>query len=567
MNARPNPHSGRIAVLGTGKMGSTIADRLARAGFELTLWNRTRARAEALGIGHVATSPAEAAQDADIVISSLTGPDGVRAAYLGDNGALASASDQLFIDMSTAGAEIVAELAAAMGQTGARLVDAPIIGAPTLVRDGQAAILVGGAAADVDRARAVLGALGEVRHVGPLGSAARLKLVANSMLGDLIVAAAELQVAGEAAGLDPEEVFWVLQRLVPSLGMRRAGFLEDRRATPLRAARPGQGPRPGACSVPGVGQRDPAHRARRVLRERGREYNRGDGHHERDPRLSVQHAGVRDGWRRACGRADGDPSNVLMTVSQQAARGTRARARGNPSTGKRASAGPHREQHRGTNWLRDVILGGQDGLVNILGIILGVIAANGSTTVLLVTGLAAAITESISMGAVGYTSSVSQRDYYEAERRRELAEIEGAPEAEREEIRKIYAAKGFSGRLLERVVETITADRERWLQTMMDEELQLQPVRNADILRTSVVITVTTLIGHLIPLAPFVFLTRMPALITAFLLSGLVLFGVGSYSAVTLVGSWRKNGVQMVLIGLGAAAAGYLISKLIGAPG
>ena len=237
MNARPNRHPGRIAVLGTGKMGSTIADRLARAGFQLTLWNRTRSRAEALGIGHVAASPAEAAQEADIVISSLTGPDAVRAAYLGDNGALASASDQLFIDMSTAGAEILTELAAAMGQTGARLVDAPIIGAPTLVRDGQAAILVGGAAADVDRARAVLGALGEVRHVGPLGSAARLKLVANSMLGDLIVAAAELQVAGEAAGLDPKEVFWVLQRLVPSLGMRRAGFLEDRHAPPLFALR------------------------------------------------------------------------------------------------------------------------------------------------------------------------------------------------------------------------------------------------------------------------------------------------------------------------------------------
>src|SRR5438132_12251777 len=71
----------------------------------------------------------------------------------------------------------------------------------------------------------------------------------------------------------------------------------------------------------------------------------------------------------------------------------------------------HRERHRKTNWLRDVILGGQDGLVNILGIILGVIAADGSTTVLLVTGVAAAITESISMGAVGYTSSVSERDY------------------------------------------------------------------------------------------------------------------------------------------------------------
>src|SRR5438874_7283752 len=96
------------------------------------------------------------------------------------------------------------------------------------------------------------------------------------------------------------------------------------------------------------------------------------------------------------------------------------------------------EPHRQTNWLRDVILGGQDGLVNILGIILGVIAADGSTTVLLVTGLAAAITESISMGAVGYTSSVSERDYYESERRVELKEIAVEPDVERQEIHDIY---------------------------------------------------------------------------------------------------------------------------------
>src|SRR3989441_10741415 len=100
-----------------------------------------------------------------------------------------------------------------------------------------------------------------------------------------------------------------------------------------------------------------------------------------------------------------------------------------------------REHHRKTNWLRDVILGGQDGLVNILGIILGVIAGGGSQTVLLAAGFAAAITESISMGAVGYTSSVSQRDYYRAERAREAAEIDTMPEAEREDIRAIYASK------------------------------------------------------------------------------------------------------------------------------
>ncbi len=223
----------------------------------------------------------------------------------------------------------------------------------------------------------------------------------------------------------------------------------------------------------------------------------------------------------------------------------------------------HREEHRDTNWLRDVILGGQDGLVNILGIILGVIAAGGSTPILVATGLAAAITESISMGAVGYTSTVSERDYYRAERARESDEIDTVPDVERQEIREIYAAKGFRGELLDQVVETITANRDRWLQTMMDEELHLQPVDNADIVRSSVVITIATLIGHLIPLAPFLILARTPALVVAIVSSGIVLFGVGVYSSVTLVGDWRRNGVQMLVIGLGAAAVGFAVSSLI----
>jgi predicted membrane protein (TIGR00267 family) len=229
-------------------------------------------------------------------------------------------------------------------------------------------------------------------------------------------------------------------------------------------------------------------------------------------------------------------------------------------------AGPgaprHREEHRQVNWLRDVILGGQDGLVNILGIILGVIAGGGSTEVLLAAGFAAAITESISMGAVGYTSAVAERDYYQAEQARESAEIDVTPEAERQEIRDIYAAKGFSGELLEQVTDTITANRENWLATMMDEELHLQQVQTPDIMRSAVVITIATLIGHLIPLLPFVWLSRTTALITAVVLSAGVLFGVGVYSSVTLVGDWRKNGLKMVVIGLGAAAIGFLIGRL-----
>jgi len=233
------------------------------------------------------------------------------------------------------------------------------------------------------------------------------------------------------------------------------------------------------------------------------------------------------------------------------------------AAGGTRTVGPqHREEHRQANWLRDVILGGQDGLVNILGIILGVIAGGGSNAVLLAAGFAAAITESISMGAVGYTSAVAERDYYHAEQAREAAEIDATPDAERQEIRDIYAAKGFAGDLLERVVGTITANREAWLATMMDEELHLQPIQTPDIMRSAVVITIATLIGHLVPLLPFVWLSRTAALITAIALSAAVLFGVGVYSSLTLVGDWRKNGLKMVAIGLGAAAAGFLIGRL-----
>ena len=227
----------------------------------------------------------------------------------------------------------------------------------------------------------------------------------------------------------------------------------------------------------------------------------------------------------------------------------------------------HRETHRQANWLRDVILGGQDGLVNILGIILGIIAGGGSNTVLLAAGFAAAITESISMGAVGYTSAMSERDYYDAEQLREANEIDTMPDQERDEVRSIYRAKGFSGELLDRVVETITMDRKTWVATMMSEELHLQPVSTRDILRTAIVITIATLIGHLIPLAPFLVMPREPALVLAIVLSGITLFGVGVYSAVTLVGDWRTSGLKMLVIGLGAAAVGFIVARLFNAAG
>lgn len=190
------------------------------------------------------------------------------------------------------------------------------------------------------------------------------------------------------------------------------------------------------------------------------------------------------------------------------------------------------------------------------------IAGGGSRTVLLAAGFAAAITESISMGAVGYTSTIADRDYFAAQRAVEDTAVQDDVELERREITDLYRSKGFTGELLDQVVATITANRDKWVDTILEEERHLRPVGNGDVMRSSTVITFATLIGHLIPLLPFVWLAREPALVLALILSAVVLFAVGAYQALTRVGSWWKQGTRMIAIGLGAAALGFVIGRL-----
>jgi predicted membrane protein (TIGR00267 family) len=243
----------------------------------------------------------------------------------------------------------------------------------------------------------------------------------------------------------------------------------------------------------------------------------------------------------------------------------RSVARGPGGDAAEAPTEDRRRRHThdvGRDWLRDVILGGQDGLVNILGIILGVVAGGGDRTVLISAGFAAAITESISMGAVGYTSTTEDRDYYAAQEADEKVAVEDDRDLECQEIEALYREKGFSGDLLDQVVATITANRDRWVDTILSEERHLQPVANRDVLGSSAVITVATLIGHLVPLLPFLFLSRNGALVVGIALSAVVLFGVGAYTALTRVGSWWRSGMRMIAIGLGAAAIGFAIGRL-----
>jgi 3-hydroxyisobutyrate dehydrogenase-like beta-hydroxyacid dehydrogenase len=162
-----------VAILGTGRMGGAMARRLAASGFQVVLWNRTPDKAEQLHLGRVAATPAEAARDAEIVISSLTNDAAVRDVYLGDNGALRSAAGKLLIEASTAGPQIAEELGQDAQAQGAHFLEAPVIGSVPAVESGKLLILASGDQADFEQARSVLEHLGEVRYVGTRGNAPR----------------------------------------------------------------------------------------------------------------------------------------------------------------------------------------------------------------------------------------------------------------------------------------------------------------------------------------------------------------------------------------------------------
>ena len=224
------------------------------------------------------------------------------------------------------------------------------------------------------------------------------------------------------------------------------------------------------------------------------------------------------------------------------------------------------DPHRQASAISDIILGGQDGLVNVLGVILGVAAATGDPYIVFVAGLAATFAESVSMGAVAYTSTLADADLYESEREREYRHIHEVPRLERQEIRKIYADKGFKDDLLERIVDTITANKDVWVAVMMAEEHQLTPTNRRIALRSAIIVGLAAVIGSLIPLMPFVILSVKLGIIASIVLSALVLFIVGVYKARVTVGNPGKSGLEMAIIGTLNALVGYAVGALLKVP-
>ena len=224
------------------------------------------------------------------------------------------------------------------------------------------------------------------------------------------------------------------------------------------------------------------------------------------------------------------------------------------------------DPHRPEWGLAEIILGGQDGLVNVLGVILGVAAATQDVRIVIAAGLAATFAESVSMGAVAYTSTVAEADYYESERAREYRHIEQVPNLEKDEIRNIYQSKGFEGELLERIVSTITSNQDIWVAVMMAEEHRLMPTDRRDALRSALVVGFSAIIGSLIPLIPFGFLPVSLSMVVSVLVTAIVLFVVGAYKARLTVGRPGRSGLEMAMIGTISALVGYAVGVLMKVP-
>jgi len=224
----------------------------------------------------------------------------------------------------------------------------------------------------------------------------------------------------------------------------------------------------------------------------------------------------------------------------------------------------HMELHKGASRLRDFILGWQDGLVNVLGVILGVATATSNAKLVIISALAATFAESISMMAVAYTSFKAEVDFYRSELAREKCEIREKTDVERKEIGDIFRHLGFGGRLLKDAVRTVTSNKKRWLDMMMEYELKLLPPKVSP-LNIAMVVGFSALIGSLIPVAPFLLMPVQSAVPVSLVVSLIVLFFIGVYKAKTTIGSPLRGGIEMALIGMMAALAGFAIGAVLGA--
>jgi VIT1/CCC1 family predicted Fe2+/Mn2+ transporter len=217
--------------------------------------------------------------------------------------------------------------------------------------------------------------------------------------------------------------------------------------------------------------------------------------------------------------------------------------------------------------LRDFIFGAIDGTVTNFAIISGVAGADLSAAVVIILGVANLVADGFSMGVSNYLGTRAEQQQQERTRRQEEFHVRTFPEGEREEIRQIFADKGFTGPDLERVVEVITSDQERWVNTMLREE-HGYPAGEFSPWRAGLVTYIGFMIAGLVPLLPYFYLAAFPAgilqpFLWSIVLAGLTFFSIGAAKSRFVEQRWWWGGLETLLIGGVAAGLAYVIGLLL----
>ena len=213
------------------------------------------------------------------------------------------------------------------------------------------------------------------------------------------------------------------------------------------------------------------------------------------------------------------------------------------------------------NYVRDFIYGGIDGAVTTFAVVSGVAGAELSTIVILILGFANLVADGFSMAASNFLGTRAEQDDYRRIEKIEYRHIELAPEGEREEVRQIYIRKGFDGDELDRAVDLITSDKDRWVKTMLAEEYGLPSEIRSPWIAASATFGAFLICG-LVPLVPYLIGAGSSFLVSC-VATGATFFLIGSFKSKWSTSGWLKSGFETFVVGAIAAGLAYAIGVLL----
>jgi len=221
-------------------------------------------------------------------------------------------------------------------------------------------------------------------------------------------------------------------------------------------------------------------------------------------------------------------------------------------------------EHERGKFIRHFIFGAEDGLISTLGFLAGVAGAGLSQIVIVVAGIASVFAAALSMGIGTYLSSKSQAELIKRNIDVEREGIEKTPKLIKKEMESIYRDKGFKGRDLKKIVNTLCADKDVCLSEMAVAEFGVVPGKVENPFRASVVMFFTFIILAMIPLFPYLLFSVGDAIIVSIVLSVIALFVVGATKTRLTKKSWFRSGFEMMILGLIAAIVTYYIGQFVG---